>query len=509
MKKFYRFLLLLIIMVLGNSFLFSQTYDWNTKAGGNSQRNGFSLALGPLLEDGVEPEIYWEGGEYAKYAGKAVIEGDHLLVYRRWQSASQEEAWIIDYNLYTGEERWRVVLPIDTYHNYSKVSAVKDGLVFANRAGGASEPEYIYALDTETGAIVWKSEAQVGECDSESLAFADNGDLIAGDLDYVRRISIEDGSTIWETQRGGASSDGDAANVYGDRVYIWDQTAMGMFITTLDIETGEELYSSDIIGSPGFQQHGFAIGLDGRIYADIQRGNPEMDSLHVFIDNGEAFEKQWSYPNAYTPYGNLGIAADDKSVYTFSRENKLLRLDALTGALLATSEVSLDLDGDDGFMPYIAIGNDGLLYIAVEDWPYYKLSSFTANCELLYEESIEGLRGVALGDSVMVVNGKANIIKAYKGRANSGVGLQEIGLSQHKVYPNPSQGIFYLEDKFEQDDLINIEVFNIEGKVVVSTHIVVYDNNSIRIDLSQQKNGLYLLKTYSKGKNNFQKLLKQ
>ncbi|MEN8251664.1 MAG: hypothetical protein ABFS32_22280, partial [Bacteroidota bacterium] len=171
------------IITLGfNMQSFAQSLDWNVGTGGNYGRSGLSWALGPLVESGGEPELYWSGGESTPYASYPLIEGDNLIVARRWPSSHQEEAWVINYNVYTGEERWKVNIPVNTYHNHAQVSAVKDGVVYANRSGGSSEPEFLYALDIETGDIIWMSEETIGEHATETVTFNENGDIIAADI---------------------------------------------------------------------------------------------------------------------------------------------------------------------------------------------------------------------------------------------------------------------------------------------------------------------------------------
>ena len=172
----------LLFVALFSLQSFSQSIDWNVGTGGNDGRNGLSKALGPLVELFGEPELYWSGGESAPYASYPVIEGDNLIVARRWPSNNQEEAWIINYNVYTGEEKWKINLPVNTYTNYSKVSAVKDNVVYAMRAGGQAEPEYLYALDIETGEIIWMSEDTHGEDATETITFNANGDIVTGDI---------------------------------------------------------------------------------------------------------------------------------------------------------------------------------------------------------------------------------------------------------------------------------------------------------------------------------------
>ena len=488
--------------------LFSQSFDWNLGTGGNLGRNGLSKALGPLVETGGEPELYWSGGESAPYASYPVIEGDNLIVARRWPSNNQEEAWIINYNVYTGEEKWKINLPVNTYTNYSKVSAVKDNVVYAMRAGGQTEAEYLYALDIETGGIIWMSEDTHGEDATETINFNVNGDIIAADNYKLLCIDHTDGTTKWELERNGGSSDGNAVSAYGDRGYYWEQNMTdGMIVSVCNLETGEYLYSSEGIGTPGFQQAGLMVSPEGIIYAPLLRGNPESDSLFSFTDDGSEFKKNWGYPIAFVTFGSHGVGPNG-TVYTYSRDDEVVRLDPETGNVLNTSIV---VSGGNGFLtPTMAIGDDGMVYLAVEDWPFYKLYIFTPDLEFLWGEEINGLRGVALEDSVMAINGKNDIIRAYKGRFNTATGVQQNKLETNiPICPNPSNGIFNIRlNSLENNDAI-LDIINTSGKIVYSLKISSGFEAPFKIDISDQNDGIYILRYFSDDKYHFQKIIKQ
>jgi hypothetical protein len=56
------------------------------------------------------------------------------------------------------------------------------------------------------------------------------------------------------------------------------------------------------------------------------------------------------------------------------------------------------------------------------------------------------------------------------------------------IFPNPSENIFFLKSK----DLLNIQVYNSKGEIVLNQ----YDKNEV--DLSIQPDGIYLFKIISK-----------
>ena len=72
------------------------------------------------------------------------------------------------------------------------------------------------------------------------------------------------------------------------------------------------------------------------------------------------------------------------------------------------------------------------------------------------------------------------------------------------VYPNPSNGVFYLELKSEQVDTYQIKIFNLIGRTIESEKIET--NQEYRFDLSSHPKGVYFIQVES-GKEQFIKRL--
>ncbi len=76
------------------------------------------------------------------------------------------------------------------------------------------------------------------------------------------------------------------------------------------------------------------------------------------------------------------------------------------------------------------------------------------------------------------------------------------------VYPNPSTGQFFLEIDSELSDLINIEIYSITGELVYSkTNISLWAYNSMKIDMTNNQAGLYLVHISANGVNEVKKLI--
>ena len=76
------------------------------------------------------------------------------------------------------------------------------------------------------------------------------------------------------------------------------------------------------------------------------------------------------------------------------------------------------------------------------------------------------------------------------------------------IHPNPTNGEFILGLNSEQLDIINIEIYDITGKIVYSkTNHTVWAKNSMVINLGDSPSGLYIVHISGKGVNETKKLI--
>ena len=61
------------------------------------------------------------------------------------------------------------------------------------------------------------------------------------------------------------------------------------------------------------------------------------------------------------------------------------------------------------------------------------------------------------------------------------------------MYPNPGKDIVNLKFKQPQSNLITVNAYNIQGKLVLSSNLQLL-NNSSKLDVSELTTGLYFLK---------------
>ena len=75
-------------------------------------------------------------------------------------------------------------------------------------------------------------------------------------------------------------------------------------------------------------------------------------------------------------------------------------------------------------------------------------------------------------------------------------GIGNLDVNQFKIFPNPSDDIFYIEND-EKFSLQEISIINMLGQIVYTSNLENTRENKITIDISNQDAGVYhvLLKT--------------
>lgn len=82
-------------------------------------------------------------------------------------------------------------------------------------------------------------------------------------------------------------------------------------------------------------------------------------------------------------------------------------------------------------------------------------------------------------------------------------------LNHIQVFPNPSDGLFLLmfSDYFaENSDLLVVDVFDLNGKLVYSKNIHS-TNNPLKIDLSFLDMGMYFMQVHNSAVSNYSKII--
>ncbi len=455
----YKLILFSVALLVINAACFAD--DWSIGTGGNSPRYGYNSAYGP-----EDTTVLWQGGATSVIAWQPVIDGDIVAVARCADLGDTLHGTkIVAYDLSTGTELWTEDLPIDfpstDWRNH--VSAIKDGKVYASRAGNTNA-SYMYALDATDGSQIWKSEDIVDECSSEGVAFAPDGDLLVGNFESVMRIDCDDGTTVWETPRSSPTSNGSEVAVFNGKAYGWKSTGYGPAIAVFDIDDGQYLYESDGIEGGFIQQVAPFVGPDGTVYAPRSCNNPSTDYLVAFDDNGSSLVEKWRVEIGYIPFASFGVGPDG-SVYTYDRNGAIVRLDPDTGSVVDTSQ-----NISAGIGVRMAIDGNGRVFAADNDYLY----SFNADLSLRWSEYIYGVVGPAMAyDGTLIACGRGTNLIAYEGSGPSGIDDGDdpgtplaYGAYLLPNYPNPFDSRTTIGYVLPSDCTVNLSIYNMKGQLI-------------------------------------------
>jgi outer membrane protein assembly factor BamB len=378
--------------------------DWQVQVGGNQGRNGRSANFGPTA-----PNLLWQGGTSTDYVHQAVTEGNIVVSDRTPDASDYANGSLIEArDLTTGALLWTKILPGDQDH--AQLMGIHNGQVYASRAFNGKS-NYIYALEATTGNIIWQSQDMIEV--ARGLNFADNGDLIIGIQFGLLRINRTSGARVWLMSRICPVSDTCGAAVFGDQAYIWEATFSGPRISVVDLVQGRKLYSGAPIIGGDIQQVLPFVGPDGTVYAPRTQQNPETDYLVAYTDTGKQLVEKWRSPLGYVPFASFGVGPDG-SVYSYSRENEVVRLDPATGAVINRS---LPMEMEYALSPQVAIDRAGVLYLSTGGYNDGVLYSFNPDLTVRWSESIPRISqsGVTLGqNNTLVVSGNGTDLRAYR-----------------------------------------------------------------------------------------------
>jgi outer membrane protein assembly factor BamB len=387
---------------------------WNSGTGGKPSRDGLVWEHGP-----TNATLLWQAGLPCGYGFPPVMEGNVVVMscaatFAANPTNAQSEALIVAQNVTNGDVLWTNTLPVDFPATdwYSAVVGMRDGRVYADRTGNDSSG-YLYALDAQTGAVLWRSQDLVSIYGSESPSFAPNGDLIVGNYYSLARVNATNGTTIWSAPRVSPGTGGSEPAIYGNRVYCWEATGLGLQVAVFDLPTGAYLYSSPGLGSA--VQLGLFVGPDGTVYAPRSQGFTNTDALIAYHDTGFALKEKWQVPLPYVPFASFGVGPDG-SVYSYSQDYRVIRINPQDGSIIDSSPVM----PSDFYEPRMAIDGTGLVFVNNGGFVEGALYSFNADLTQRWVIAVPdiNLGGPAIGeDGILVVAGNSSGPRAYVGNS--------------------------------------------------------------------------------------------
>ena len=164
----------------------------------------------------------------------------------------------------TGRKLWAVALP--GQYSFSSAPSALNGIVYA---GGAGSGGTLYAVDENTGKLIWTQEVENG--DDSSPAVTATGVYVSYPCQYYD-FAPATGALIWHYSGGCEGGGGDTPVVYNNLAYIRDWTGPD---TILNATTGAVVGSFAASTLPAI--HGnVGYFLDGSTVAAI---NPKTSKL--------------------------------------------------------------------------------------------------------------------------------------------------------------------------------------------------------------------------------------
>jgi outer membrane protein assembly factor BamB len=475
MKKTFFFLM---IIVLYSAKIKAQ--DWNVGSGGNSSRNCLSaVANGPTAAD-----ILWQKETEAVFHQQTVIDGEIAVTCPIIDlNDVLHGTLIIARNLSTGDTLWTkdlpVVFPETEWRN--RVSSFKNGVVYATRSGNTNS-SYLYALDASDGSIIWQSDSLIDEYGNESCSFTDDGNLIVGNLFDILCIDANTGQTIWQTQREqpAPTSGGMEVSVYGNRGYYWVANNYGPRISVINLETGENLYSTESVSGGLTQQSPLFVGTDGTVYAPRCQLNPATDFIVAYQDYGDTLIEKWRTPLGFIPFSTSGEGPDG-SIYTYSSAGELIRLNPADGDILNTSIPFLFEEINS---PRMAIDQAGLIFVT-NGGVSGAIYSFNPDLTLRWMTYVGILNhsGPALADNgTLIISSSEYVIAYYSGT----IAVEDSSFEKYSINPNPA--INYLSiDGFNEN--AHVAIYDMTGKLIYNNKM-----SHNQIDVSNFQNGVFIIK---------------
>jgi hypothetical protein len=281
-------------------------------------------------------------------------------------------------------------------------------------------------------------------------------------------------------------------------------------VTAYDLATGARLYSGAGIGGGFVQQLGLFAGPDGTIYAPRSQNNIVSDSLVAFRDTDSSLVQKWRVPLGYVPFASFGVGPDG-SVYSYSRDRRVLRINPVTGAILDSSEIMQT----DFFQPRMAIDSVGIVHVTNGGFNQGMLYSFDPDLTLRWSSPIVNVNigAPAIGrGGVMLVCGVGTDVRAYRG-ATTDAGSQEDPvpklLSLEQNYPNPFNPTTQFGFVIAEGGPVSLKVFDVLGRDVATlvNEVKLPGEYTVRWDATDLSSGVYFYRLTAAGRQLTRRML--
>lgn len=420
----FRNLSLLVVIAMSGS---AKASDWVT-GGGNPERNGIADVLGPSA-----PNVLWQGSLNSSFGQQVFIWQDKVVTYRDNFSTSL----VVCQRLATGETLWTRDFP--GTGDRSLPVGFRDSAVYVVDLRN-SGPDTLYALNPEDGSVIWKSRYTVSAYITESISFAENGDLIfALEGMTTGRINRLTGDTVWTTPRVWPVSGSADVTVHGTRFYCFGGALVGgsLRVYALDVATGHKRCSTFVEDTHpgGTAPYGnIMVGSDGVLHA-----HRCGDNVTAIEDQGESLHVRWIHEVSLEPYAPFAQLAcgPDSSVYALS-SGRIVRLDPQTGVALDSSPYIKDSNAV--FAAHLAVGVDGTVYATNGGYADGALFAFTPDLHVIWVDSISNVStsNPAIGrNGELAIAGGGTTMRVYLTASALAGSAGDRSVRCPSAFPNP------------------------------------------------------------------------
>ena len=255
-----------------------------------------------------------------------------------------------------------------------------------------SNDNHVYALDRETGELLWRYDT--GDWVQYSPPVRDGVVYVAAMSEGDRRIHALDGASgdvLWAAATSYPFDDELAPAIENGKVYAPSGSGE---LHVLDASTGELLWSRDV--GMGADSPPTVVG--GIVYLTAVNSAYALDE-----SNGELI---WSYSTGRFPARDFPAVVAD-GVYYFSPDDHIYALDTGTGEVLWSYRA-------DEMINTAPVAAEGLVYVGSESGRFYALDAAAGGLVWSREPTDGELRSPAVVDGVLYAESSDGLLRALR-----------------------------------------------------------------------------------------------
>jgi hypothetical protein len=205
------------------------------------------------------------------------------------------------------------------------------------------------------------------------------------------------------------------------------------------------------------------------VYAPRTQNNVSTDFLVAFTDTDSALVEKWRVPLGYVPFASFGIGPDG-SVYSYTREKRVIRINPQTGSIMDSSEIIVS----DFFQPRMAVDSAGIIFVTNGGFSQGALYSFNPDLTTRWLSPFPSVNigGPAIGrNGMMAVCGVGTDVRVYRGAPT---GVEERGRLVadapvlYQNYPNPFNPSTRIGFHTSDPGLVTIKLYDALGREVTT-----------------------------------------